>query len=88
MSKENKELKKKREIIAAQIEKDYLSQKKKNRDEVPKYLFATRLDLYQKTFRNIVAVRDIIKPEELTEIFNSEEVHCTRRLQLMELKRH
>jgi hypothetical protein len=57
-------------------------------DEVPKYLFSTSLDLFQKTFRNIVGVRDMIKPDELTEIFNNEEVHCTCRLQLMELKLH
>ena len=87
MSKDNKEMKQQREVFAKTIETDYLARKKKYPAELPKYLFATRLDLDQNTFRNIVSVRDLIKPEEMTEFFNREQIHSTRRLQLMEIKR-
>ena len=45
MSKDNKEMKAKRDIIVKQIETDYQAKKKKYPAELPKYLFATRLDL-------------------------------------------
>jgi len=45
MSKDNKEMKAKREVIAKKIENDYIARKKKYPAELPKYLFATRLDL-------------------------------------------
>lgn len=72
MSKDNKEMKAKRDVIAKQIEADYQARKKKYPAEIPKYLFATRLDLDKNTFRNIVTVRDLIKPEEMGEFFNRE----------------
>jgi hypothetical protein len=80
MSKDNKEMKAKREVIAKKIENDYIARKKKYPAELPKYLFATRLDLDQNTFKSIVMVRDLIKPEEMTEFFNREQIHGTRRL--------
>jgi hypothetical protein len=45
MSKDNKEMKAKRDVIAKQIETDYQGRKKKYPAELPKYLFATRIDL-------------------------------------------
>jgi hypothetical protein len=62
MSKDNKEMKAKREVIAKKIEADYQARKKKYPAEVPKYLFATRMDLDQNTYKNLTNVRDLIKP--------------------------
>ena len=62
LSKDNKEMKAKREVIAKTIETDYVARKKKYPTELPKYLFATRMDLDQNTYRNLANVRDLIKP--------------------------
>jgi hypothetical protein len=62
LSKDNKEMKAKREVIAKTIETDYVARKKKYPAELPKYLFATRMDLDQNTYRNLANVRDLIKP--------------------------
>jgi septal ring factor EnvC (AmiA/AmiB activator) len=80
MSKDNKEMKAKREVVAKQIETDYQARKKKYPAELPKYLFATRLDLDIITYRNIVATKDIIKPDEMKEFFNREQIHRAKRL--------
>jgi hypothetical protein len=62
LSKDNKEMKAKREVLAKSIETDYTARKKKYPAELPKYLFATRMDLDQNTYRNLANVRDLIKP--------------------------
>jgi hypothetical protein len=62
LSKDNKEMKSKREVLAKSIETDYQARKKKYPAELPKYLFATRMDLDQNTYRNLANVRDLIKP--------------------------
>ena len=87
MSKDNKEMRAKRDVTAKLIESDYQARKKKYPAELPKYLFATRLDLDQSTYRNLVQVRDLIKPEELKDFFDREQIHGTKRLQLMDIKR-
>jgi hypothetical protein len=50
-------------------------------------LYATRLDLEQNTFKNIVASKDIIKPEEMNAFFEREHLHSTKRIQIMDIKR-
>ena len=62
MSKDNKEMKAQREVLAKQIEADYKARQKKYPRELPKYLFMTKLDLDQNTYRNLVSVKDLITP--------------------------
>ena len=62
LSKDNKEMMVKREVLAKSIEADYQARKKKYPAELPKYLFQTRMDLDQNTYRNLANIKDIIKP--------------------------
>lgn len=62
LSKDNKEIKMKRDVIAKTIETDFKARENKYPAEVPNYLFATRMDLDQNTYRNLANVRDLIKP--------------------------
>ena len=88
MSKDNKEMKAKREILAKTIETDYQARKARIKDEAfPKYLFATRLDLEKPTYKSIVLQRDTVKPEEMNEFFSREQIHGANRLRIMEIKR-
>lgn len=86
MSKDNKELKAKREIIAKTIETDYKARKARIHDETfPKYLYATRLNLEKPTYKNLVLFRDILTPKEMDEKFTKEQIHSENRLRIMEI---
>jgi hypothetical protein len=53
MSKENKDNKPKRDLIAREAETEYLARKKRYAPEIPKYMKATLIELEGDTFKGI-----------------------------------
>ena len=86
MKKPVKDIKTRRQKLKQHVDEEYYGRKVKY-EQLPKYIKATRIDLYKTAFINLVQNKSTITVKERDEIISSQLDHKDKCEQLVQLKK-